>query len=479
MRRATRPRPAPRAFTAAALALLLSAAASAPARAQDAPDPKLEKAVAALRRINVGALSEEQQEAKAREIDEAWKALQAAGPPGLARLKRELRLLGESKEQDDFFKLNASVLLWELGRFGEAEAVAEIWRTTPLKVSYNYPFYTAIDAARTQDERALPLLLAILADREGHTFFARHAMQVRWPLTHEFVWGIFGPKGLPALQRVAETSRDAAELASAVRLLARAQYAPALPRVRELATKGEGEAKLAAVAALGIYGHPQDYELLVAGLKSADPMEVWHHAFALYEFEDLRAVPHVIPLLESPHDMVRYEALSVLRHLLTPAALEAIHARSGALKEGPEKARFNRVLELLLGNAKTTWEEYSRKSPREKEAFVLARRRWLEDEAEGPRPKAWTRAEFLAAAARWKEKGRLEDEAGESVMPGRILAAATVEDIELLLDVKSRIYRRLSDEALYETARIDRAVKTLGRGRYRRETGVTEKAEAK
>lgn len=462
-------------------AALLLLALLAPAAAQEhAADPKLEKAVASLRGIAPETLNDAQREAKAEEIEGAWAALSAAGPAGRARLKRELRQLAKRKERDDFFKLNASALLWQLGRLEEAPAIAELWDTTPLTVSYNYAFYTAMEAARTQDERALPMLLAFLRDKDGVTFFPRHAMEVRFPLTHEFVWGAFGPKGLPALARVLETSQHPTELNSAMRLLGRAQHLDSLPRVRRLAAEAPREVRLSAVGALGLFGHPQDYEFLLSGLRSGDPEQALLHAFALYEFGDLRAVPHLIPLLKSDHELVRMEAISALRHLTTPESVEALRDFSEATKDAREKQRVKRILDLLSERMKTTWRDYALKSPEAKRALVAAYRRDFEEGhrlGEGERP--LSRAEFLAAGARWKEKGRLEKADGGKVEAGHILSAATVADIPLLLEVKSRLYLRLSDECLYETRRIDEAVKHLGRGRYRKQPGITERAEAK
>jgi HEAT repeat protein len=472
-------RPDSRAARAAVLFLFLSLLIPTPGRAQVAPDPKLEQAVASLRNIVPDKLSDAQQEAKSKEIEEAWAVIRAAGQKGLARLKGELRRIGERKESDDFFKLNASALLWEIGKFDEAAEIAEIWSTTPLSVSYNYAFYTAIEAAREQDERALPMLRAILRDKEGRTFFARHAMEVPFPLTHEFVWGAFGPKGLPALARVLETSRDTTELTSAMRLLAHAQYLESLPRIRQIASSGAREVKFSAVGALGIFGHPQDYEFLLAGVKSSDPEEALLHAFALYEFEDLRAVPHLTPLLKSPNQLVRMEAISALRHLTTPDSLAALREHSETTKSAEEKQRVERIFEQFSERTKTNWQEFRRKSPEGQKAFVTEYRQKFEDEhrlEEGEKP--WPRGEFLAMAARWKERGRLEKEGGE-VGVRHILSAATAGDIPLLLEVKSRLYLRLSDECLYETRRIDEAVKLLGRGRYRKTPGTTERAEAK
>jgi hypothetical protein len=460
----------------ATLAALLALPAAYPRARQATPDEALEKAVGELRRIEPAKLSGDEQEAKAKTIDEAWKVIAAAGARGRERVKLELRRVDEAKERDDFFKLNASAILWNTGGFEEAEVIAAIWTATPLTASYNYAFYTAMDAARTQDGRALPMLRAFLRDREGRTFFSAHAMRVEWPLTHEFAWGAYGPKGLPALRQILETSDHAVELMSAARLSAKAQYWPAYARLRELATKADvpAEVRATAACALGFYGHPQDFDLLVAGLRSPDPGTAFKHAFALYEYEDLRAVPHLVPLLASPDQAVRYEAISALRHLLTPAGLEALRRHGKTAKDSVEGERVKRLLRLAFEKMRTTEQQYDRMTPQQKEAAASGYRREFEEDAVMPKgERALTRPQFLAAAARWKKNGRLDgpDE------PRHILPAATTADIDLLLGVRSQLYLRLSDECLYEVGRIEKAVKHLGRRRYRRVTGITERAE--
>jgi hypothetical protein len=69
----------------------------APVAAQDKPDKKLEQAIAVLRRVDQGKLSEQQQQAKAKEIDTAWGVIKAAGKTGVARLKEEVRLVDQNK----------------------------------------------------------------------------------------------------------------------------------------------------------------------------------------------------------------------------------------------------------------------------------------------------------------------------------------------------------------------------------------------
>ena len=54
-----------------------------------------------------------------------------------------------------------------------------------------------------------------------------------------------------------------------------------------------------------------------------------------------------------------------------------------------------------------------------------------------------------------------------------------IHDIDLLLEAKASFYGRLSDECLYDVRRIDNVVKRLRRSRYRKESGITERATEK
>lgn len=447
--------------------MALSLSVSAP-YAQNASGPKLERAIAALRHIDPEKLSESQQEKKAKEIDEAWAFIKKAGAAGINRLKEEVRRVDEAKERDDFFKLNAATLLWGISQFKEVEAIAAIWNTTPLRAQYRYVFYTAFDAAIKQDPRAVPMLLAVLKDKEGEVSFDLHSMEVKWPLTHEFIWGAYGTKGLPVLAQFLETSSDTVELASAILLLTSAQYLPALPRIREIAANGKGEARLVAIQSLGVFGHPQDYDFLISGLRSNDSEIVWRHVYALYEFGDLRAVPLLIPLLETKDAKLEMETLAALTYLFTPASVEAIY-KYFQTKSGQAEAISSSFDEIGF-----KWEDYLKMSAQEREKLITALRNKREDSKfklqTGER--AYTPDAFLRAAAGWKQKHNMA-----GVQVSEILSGATANDIGLLLDVKATLYKRLSDEAMYEVKRIDEAVKHLGRSRYRKVAGITEKVE--
>jgi HEAT repeats len=441
---------------------------------QTTPDKNLEEAIATLRHINQDGLTEAQKELKAGQIDNAWKIISASGEKGLSRLKQEVQKVDSNKEKDDFFKLNASALLWQIGRLTEADNIARIWNSTPLAAQYRYVFYVAFDAALTHDPRAIPMLKAILKDDKGSIYVDLHAMDVEWPLSHEFIWGAYGPKGLPVLHDVLETSNDPVEVRSAMTLLSQAQYLPALPRIRQAVTSKQEEVRHVAIQSLGRYGRPQDYDLLISGLRSNDLKEIWRYVYALYEYDDVRAVPYLIPLLETKDDHLRSEVIAALSHLLTPVSFEALKKQAATTVKPEEKALCE---QFINDTAKNLPSDYFKKPVKEREALLAEARnsRYFLKRGE----QTLTRSQLLEASNEWMSNNRLDKGKYAWVEEKHILSAATTNDIDLLLEIKASLYARLSDECLYEVRRLDEVVKQLGRSRYRKAIGINEKAEEK
>ncbi|HJQ27588.1 MAG TPA: HEAT repeat domain-containing protein [Blastocatellia bacterium] len=458
--------------------LLLTLWGASPAYSQARSDAKLESAIAKLRFIDASKLNDAQKEAKAQEIDAAWIIIRAAGKQGVAALKQELQRVKEKGEKDDFFKLNAAALLWQIGRFDEVAAITEIWQTTPLDAQYNYVFLTALDAAQTQDPRVLPMLEACLRDNKGHYFVAQHAMRLDWPKNLIFLWGIFGPKGLPALARLLQTSSDTLTRAGAIYLLDHAQYVAALPQIRKIAGDRNDPAQGTAIRALGIYGHPQDFDLLLSFLRASETTrDLEACAYALYEFEDLRAVAALAPFLGEDEEYSGREVHAALTHLLSVASLNALQRYCVVTPSGDGRFNCDRALEATVGKTGRTWEQYGKLPAAQRAALVAGlRQQAAEDDPATSGKQPATHEAFVRAANEWKQKNRLDCGACDEEA---LLLAAVPEDIDLLLEVKAAVMMRLSDECLYEAERIDRTVRRLGRSRYRKVTGLTEKAEAR
>lgn len=457
-------------------ALWLCIIAACLSSAESATLKELDDAVAVFRHFSPEALDEDDREARQPKAEKAWELLREAGAQGAQRLKQELERIEQARERDDYFKLVAAAILWEIGGLDEAPTVTQIWESTPLTVDYRLVFLTAFEAARTQDERSLPMLTACLADKDGEVMLLPHG-PFGWPLTHEFLWGTFGPSGLPELARTLATSSDPVELESATALLARAQYLDALPRIRELAIHGSADVRGAAVRALGTYGHPQDYESLISGLSREDPQELFNYVFALCEYGDLRAAPLIIPLLSTGDEELKREVVACLALLLRPESLEALRADAERQAEEQKESPSGQVVQMVLDRLELDWDSYAATSTGEKEAALAKLRHEFQEEIWPSDRSSASRDELLEAAEAWKTKRRFSefgDNGAGRRRARQLLTVATPSDIELLLQVKAALVTRLSDECLYDTRLLDLAVMRVGRSRYRKEPGVCE-----
>lgn len=439
------------------------------ARVAEPGKEDLEKAIAALRHIDPSKIGEGEKPKKSEELKKAWDTIQATGNNGVARLKREIEEVDRKGEKDYFFKLNAAAFLWNVGKFDEVDTLVKLWISTPLTFHYHYVFHTGFAAAATQDPRVLPLLKIILRDDRG--MVQTPHMPIQWPDSHEFIWGAYGPQGLPVLFEILKTSKNPVELMSAVHLLSDAQYLEALPFIRNLVRNENDELRAWAIFGLGHFGHPQDYTFLISGLKSRNETDIQAHVIALGRYGDLRAVSHLIPLLNSKSLKVSGTVIIALSELLMPASLQVLQDHAGQTKDPREEERCKRVVESVLKNLNLSWTEYLGKSPVEKEQLIKELRArkisFQEDE------RRLSREIFLKASPLWKKQHRLPS----WLETKHLITAATVDDLNLLLEIKGAVLLRLSDECLYETRRIDDTVRYVGRSRYRKNPGITEKVE--
>src|SRR4030095_13103949 len=434
-------------------------------------DKQLDQALASRRHIDQSKMTDAQKEKMADEIDQSWQVIKKAGKSALVRLKAEVQQVDERKEKDYFFKLNVSALLWDGSKFDEAQTIAAIWNSTPLTAQYNYVFYTSFDAAKTQDARALPMLRAVLRDKEGVTYVPQHAMDLRWPLTHEFVWGAYGSKGLPILAGVLADSGFSVEQESSMVLLSEAQYLPALPRIRALAKSPIASVRQTAIRCLGLYGHPEDFEFLVSGLRLVNEEERFHYVYALYEYEDTRAVPHLTPMLKTENEFLRREVIATLAHLLSNSSIEALSDYCKDSKPLTAQSGECSHVDSLFDEVGVKLADYAKLSPAERQSFVADLRKKIEAQWQLQKDdQTLTHIDLIAALDEWKRNQRAfrgdsvqwSREPGKEktfvasinrfgwVEPRHILAVATDEDLGAIADVKAAVLGRLWDEWLYE-----------------------------
>lgn len=414
----------------------------------------LEEAVSALRGLDFENLDEEQSE----EVNQAIQVIIDAGSDGALLLKEEIAALDKAGESDVAFKLLAAWGLWDIGGVEEADTIAQIWTSIPSEEwIYRLMFMLGIEAASTQDPRVLPILTVLLSDKDGRPY-----SMLGYPLTHEFIWGAYGSKGLPVLYEMLKTSDNPVVLESAITQLARAQYLPALPKIREFTNSEYWEVQDAAIFALGEFGHPDDFDLLITGLlDSSNPLNQFVYTYSLVEFGDLRAVSYLIPLLDSIDERLKNEvAWGLGNYLASPEGLVALMETAAATDDNQWSEVCKAVVDNVLESAGVTWEEYLTLSTNDQEMITENFRYSDIKLQEGEQP--ITHDEFLESIAEWQESGYL----GYEFEIRYILPSVEPADIDLLLDAKAIFYLRVSDECIYDARYVDELVKWIGRSRY-------------
>jgi hypothetical protein len=457
-----------------AACVVLSSLALAVAQQNPPPAvPDLAKAIAEMRNLPEKLTGKESDERGPR-IQAAWEALIAAKDAGASALLAEAARLDAAKQKDDRFRLGAAAVVWQIGRFDRVADVMTLWGNADFAVKYTYAFLVGFDASRDGDERALPLLVALLRDQRGTHYVADHVMNLGWPLTHDFLWGPMGRKAVPALEKVLATAKDPTVVSSAIELLAGCWDVATLPRLRAIAGDSADGARTAAVRVLGRFGHPNDFEFLCAGLADRDPKVASAHVDALCAFGDLRAVPRLLPLLASGDQDLRLHALGALGTLATVDGLEAYAKVAEVVKKGSVFAGGPPQLHAL----DVSWADYQ-KLDRAERGKVLAKARAKAEEEfraqEGDRK--LTREEFESACKSWIAASRISDEEHSWVESRHVLAVVTPADVPLLLDVRGRLFRRLSDECLEEVGILDRILSRVVRAQYREDPGVCEQVK--
>ena len=158
-------------------------------------------------------------------------------------------------------------------------------------------------------------------------------------------------------------------------------------------------------------------------------------------------------------------------------------------------------MDSKLESVKIDLRDYAKKSQEEKAEIIAAAGKsadeWYQLRKDD---KKLTHDQLIEAAQEWKRNGRIfgakplaftqlpkKDNKDNTFLVSvnkydwveerHILPAATAGDIPLLLEVKAALCARLSEETLYEIRRLNRVIERLGRSRYRKVIGLTEKVE--
>ena len=455
-----------------AICVLAMVAAFLNCRVGGQNEAELDKAIAVLKSQPKAEMSESEIRADMELREKAFNTIESAGEPGAKRLEAELAGLTGAPKQKAFFQLAAADLIWRIRGLKSAAQVAELWTHIEHPRVAEATFMTAFEAARKQDVQAVPLMRFSLAATDAEAFLPVHSMAIPWPQTAEILWGACGQPCLAQLRVIFQETTNPAEAAAATYVLSRTLDPEVLPRIRQMASSGKGIDRLEAIRALGWYGHPDDFESLRAGLKAKDRDTQFKSLFALIDFGDTRAMPDIMPFLESSDEEIKKEATFACTYLPTSDSINWL-LKQAALKENAEDWRIQEQLAGFCEELGIEKDAFTKLPVEQRDKLISDAPRLREESYKlkaGERPVS--HAQFVEQVQEWTSQGRMPESVSREVH-----AAATPDDIPLLIALKSRLYHRLSDECFYETRVVDDIVKRLGRSRYRKQVGTTAQAE--
>jgi hypothetical protein len=440
----------------------------------------LTASISALRNVNADTLYLPGVYPVKDDVRHAREVIAAHPRAGLALLKAEVEKVLASPEPDFVFLQEAAGLAWTIGGAGEVDYILSLWRVIPPALQSNGVYCTAIDAACTRTPAALPLMEACLRNREGEFYTPERGIYIRWPLTVKMVWAAYGPAGWPVLLEVLRSPEEEAARHSALVILTQTQYLPALPVIRELARDGSSPLlRQAATAALGCFGHPDDFEPLTAGLSGLDDEDLWQRAYALFEYEDLRAAPLLAPKLASQDKDARFEVIAALSHLLTPVSIRALYDYCAAPPDKMEERRCKRIRINLLKELGMELGAFLALPAEEQQLRTDA---LVEKMNVRYRPtsgkEGFDRAAFLALQAGWLEGMPIFSEGSGGLAPGDFIKASAPEDLPLFYQVLAAEYTALTEESWGDINLLEDLLKRTGRKRYRAEVALTAKVAA-
>lgn len=433
---------------------------------------------------------------------DAWRLLRRAGRDAVPALKAEIAKLVErvdqtpgpqradAKARADYFRVMAASLLYQAAGLDEAATIATLWkdagaaRALAPRAVYGPAYWAAVSG----DARAYPMLVALLADTQSDVQFKRGNGQavLDWPDTHAILWAAAGEAAEPALLAVlGDEKADDATLASAVWVVSKQALPAALADLRRIAARdGAGLAKCTAVEALGVFGHPSDFDVLRQGLQQAVALPLDHadraalvaaYINALAEFGDLRAAADLTPLMKSGDLGLREHARKLIVYLLTPDGLAEMRAAASELK-GQERADADAGLAQLFAAIGVPANEYDAlDADARTQAVTRFRDSFQADYEPVEGDPIFALGELLAAMAAQRTTA-LEGDFAEA-RPRHILAVATLADRSAMLGVRQAMASALVPEVLDDLDVLSAILTRLTRATYRQPTGFAEQVE--
>ena len=396
-------------------------------------------------------------------------------------LKNQVKIVLESNKNDYVFLQEAASLIWQIAGESEVDFIFFIWKKIPYEEQSNGIYFTAIEMAKKRNEKYLPLIKFLSGNEKGSYFTKNNGIHIRWPITIKILWSFYGYESMPELMKILESPLEPNEVKkSSILILTQAQYLPALPLIRSYATNTNNILKESAICSLGIFGHPQDFDLLIKDFENSENEELWARAFALFEYEDLRAVPYLIKKLNTNNAAARLEVLAALSHLYSKESITSIieYCKNPKNKR-EEKFCFYYSINFEK-DTNTKLDLFSKLNEKEKDDIVFGL-----IERKNSRYKIstnnqnFTRDDFFKLKTYWEKNEKFLPAGYENIKIGDLINILSDKDIPILYNTISKNYDNLKEESFADIETLEKLIKYISRKRYRSEIALTKIAKIK
>jgi HEAT repeat protein len=428
----------------------------------------LDKAISAMRDVRQERLTEEEKIQKSNELDDAQQILLKGGYKSVERIVREFMFLDSKNIRDDFFRLEACGALTDI----DAEKTAGVVDKSLSKVDLNTNPYLVYDIchkmACTHNPDVIPVLRYFLKAAFDGTYYIRslmaHSFRIDFPIVTDFVYGTYGPDSATSLLKILSATENDVETRACIYLLTKFKYLPALPVVRNFVNDKRTSVRSEAIKSLGVFSQPEDRYLLERLIADKNPEIRCAAVYALGEFCDPDSTPAIIPLLQGPDEKIRREAAFALLRLAATGGLKACVKYMNSGEDEKLKANIRAALEEIKKNSGLNIEDW--KSLKDKQFSTLSQAIYkFQDNKYKLKPddKKLSHEVLLQVFEIWKNNKSISGEPYAWVETRHILSAALDEDIGKVLEVRSRVLERQSDECWYEVEHLNEIVSILYR----------------
>ncbi|HPR64384.1 MAG TPA: HEAT repeat domain-containing protein [Thermoanaerobaculia bacterium] len=391
-------------------------------------------------------------------------------------LKSEIETLDRIKVQDPVFIQESAALIWKLKGLSEADYILSLLKKIPAE-KQNTPVYsTLMDVAELQSPKGIPLLVQCM-DKHSGGFYLNNEVYIQWPLTVKIVWAQWGPDSWPVLLDLLHKNSDTRIKQSAMLILTQAQYLPALQSIRDLVKSDNAALRQTAITCLGVFGHPDDFGTLVNVLANSEGEDLWASAFALFEYEDLRAIPYLENKMICENQDARFEILAALSHLTTPDSINSLYRYCA----NPASRSENRFCTRWSANFQRDFECNPEdfivlNSPEQDHRCRLQIQKFNSRFQHSSESQPFTRNDFMTLLKLWKNGSSLLPPEYPNLTIGTLISVSKGDDLSFYYQVLASAYKHFTNESWADIQTLEELIKRISRKRFRAEIGITSKA---